>query len=1486
MKKVLLLILTLVGFKVSAQNNFPATGNVTIGTAAPGTALLDVNGATRLRNVVEMSNAQFFAINAYNNATAPAGWKYRVAGFASSFVQDAVGNFTFNLGGGPSAASGAINTSVAWRPIYTILNNGNLGIGSISPTEKLELVGNMKFPSGGNHFISAGGLSSFGESFSTADAYHGSMVKSNVGTAEFVKTATGLGSLITMQANDGIRFQTNLAGASGTPITTALRNAGEVMRITHSGFVGIGTAAPANKLHIVGAAGTSGLRFGNLTSASATSLTNNKVLSVNASGDVILVPDVMVDSTFRKTISVEGVTGIGTAQKMSILTNGNIGIGVATPAAKLDITTGTAGNSGLKLSNLPNSTANTFLTTNATGNVILATATGGSATPIDSTLRKVIGVQGALGNYGTGQKMQIMTNGFVGVGTLTPTALMHLGGSTNKGIQVNTALNNAAFLGGWQDQAILSVNRDAWSGNFMDATKTASSIQLEGLAAGSNIQFYTTPTPNTLQLERMRIIANGNVGIGMVNPQNSLSVMNNQAAPTSISVSNAGTVSSNTLMQFLLSEDGSSTHGFLRRYRDGTGLTELGFSNDLAFSTGVSTIKAERMRIMADGKIGIGTNSPVSQFQVVAPINNTFGTASFRTSGGAKNPALWINNDETTGVSSIDFTGTTGYSGRIKVGNLDVMSFSNSSNVGIGTLNPTAKLEIASPLNSSGLKLGGLAGATPVASNSKALSVDATGNVILVNAATSTTTPVDSTLRKVIGVEGEINAYTTTPKLKIMSNGNVGIGTLNPQRKLHLIGGGGLGISDAASNGISSFSNDGTSTTFNSFTGLATGSSDLIFTNNINNTASSEKMRILGNGNVGIGKSSPVYKLDVNGDINTNGYLSTGTGPDGYYGSGVSNQSNVLDPLDLDFNRAANNKILRINHHSGVSMSAHSVYGGIRFYNQGYTSTTTNPYLSSNGSIMVMAINNGNVGIGITSPTSPLHVIGNSTLQGSSTTNYVPTILFKRSEGLNMYSIGPKSGSIANSPLDINSINGNPINLSVANVERLTINETGNIGIGTTNPAAKLDITATAGTSGLKLSTLTNTDANKFLTTDANGNVTLGTVNNSSLSVDSLKDALVFHNNCTYPENFAGISIKTKIPFENHVMGNISIEGYNYGIQKNINLQITYYSYKSSPTTPWYFHNGTISTSGSYNPEVKLYNDGGFVHIFIPKGTESQYCINFKVKSWNKYGSNLISWHQNWSATNIATDPTSALVAENKITLTYKNNFQGNVGIGTDNPAYNLHVKTVAGPEKVLAAFGMSGGTKDPGVYLSADENTGVSAIHFSGTGGFSGRLRVGNTNVMSLLSSGNIGIGTTTPKAQLDVNQNVAIGLDLTTVYPVGYKLAVGGNIIAEKVKVRKQSAGWPDFVFKKDYKLMTLPEIEAFVNKNSHLPEIPSASEIEKDGQDLGEMNRLLLKKVEELTLYIINQDKEITKLRTTSEAIATLQKQIDELKTIIKK
>ena len=125
-----------------------------------------------------------------------------------------------------------------------------------------------------------------------------------------------------------------------------------------------------------------------------------------------------------------------------------------------------------------------------------------------------------------------------------------------------------------------------------------------------------------------------------------------------------------------------------------------------------------------------------------------------------------------------------------------------------------------------------------------------------------------------------------------------------------------------------------------------------------------------------------------------------------------------------------------------------------------------------------------------------------------------------------------------------------------------------------------------------------------------------------------------------------------------------------------------------------------------------------------------------------------------------------------------------------------------------------------------------------------------------------------------LYVTDNLGIGLfsDAPAGWPDGYRLAVDGNIICEEVRVELQAA-WPDYVFHTNYELMSLADLEKSIQQNGHLPNVPTAQTVETEGMQLGEMQRIVMEKIEELTLYTIQQQKELEQLKTENEELRSL-------------
>ncbi|MEN7551909.1 hypothetical protein AAG747_28605 [Rapidithrix thailandica] len=166
-------------------------------------------------------------------------------------------------------------------------------------------------------------------------------------------------------------------------------------------------------------------------------------------------------------------------------------------------------------------------------------------------------------------------------------------------------------------------------------------------------------------------------------------------------------------------------------------------------------------------------------------------------------------------------------------------------------------------------------------------------------------------------------------------------------------------------------------------------------------------------------------------------------------------------------------------------------------------------------------------------------------------------------------------------------------------------------------------------------------------------------------------------------------------------------------------------------------------------------------------------------------------------------------------------NFRGgNVGINNAFPSYLLDVAGRVNATEYL----INGVPLQPSLWSHSSEN-----IHFT---------------------NGKVGIGTSNFSKE-------------------GFQLYVKEGVLAEKIVVKLESA-WGDYVFEPEYKLKPLSEVETYIKAHKHLPEIPSASEIEKNGVNLGEMDAAMMKKIEELTLYMIELKKENDALKQRVEEL----------------
>ena len=247
----------------------------------------------------------------------------------------------------------------------------------------------------------------------------------------------------------------------------------------------------------------------------------------------------------------------------------------------------------------------------------------------------------------------------------------------------------------------------------------------------------------------------------------------------------------------------------------------------------------------------------------------------------------------------------------------------------------------------------------------------------------------------------------------------------------------------------------------------------------------------------------------------------------------------------------------------------------------------------------------------------------------------------------------------------------------------------------------------------------------------------------------------------------------------------------------------------------------------------------------------------------------------------------------------------GNLGVGTQTPTSIVSIKNAGGTDGVkLIDFGETESEEFQfRGNFSGSGNTGNSVVFGSGISGW-------EANIMTWRGDGNVGIGQISPNYKLDVNgtvnasellingqavnlapdvwgQNGAVAYYTAGAVGIGVDapsemLEVNGNIRTKEVNVTLN--GWPDYVFEPTYSLPTLKEVETHIQKEKHLPNVPSAAEVEEKGVNLGEMQSVLLEKIEELTLYSIQMNKKMEELedetRNLKDENASLKARLEKI------
>jgi hypothetical protein len=306
-----------------------------------------------------------------------------------------------------------------------------------------------------------------------------------------------------------------------------------------------------------------------------------------------------------------------------------------------------------------------------------------------------------------------------------------------------------------------------------------------------------------------------------------------------------------------------------------------------------------------------------------------------------------------------------------------------------------------------------------------------------------------------------------------------------------------------------------------------------------------------------------------------------------------------------------------------------------------------------------------------------------------------------------------------------------------------------------------------------------------------------------------------------------------------------------------------------------YYNSGNVSI-GATTPvtNARLHVEGG--SVYIKTDWDSPLTFDNSDNSWQYMQFMRSGVRKTWMGLNDLND--FYINKEGGGNLIF---YGGNIGIGHTSPQYKLDV---AGTARVDLTNSPAFTTKSNlgvvvqqgnigGDFNSADNYLSIFAhnIEYNGSNWIR-RNQYGNTwatvmnsgyfDVQFAQGNGSQSANTVvTPSTLFRISQTGRVGIGTTNINDANYKLFVETGIRTRKVKVDVST--WADYVFSPSYKLPSLKEVEAFIKKNNHLPDVPSEAEVKKEGLDLGQNQAVLLRKIEELTLYIIDQNNRIENL-----------------------
>ena len=1308
------------------------TGAVGIGDSSPdGSLLLDVEGAIGASTLCDQNGANCAAVT------------------------------SLTAGSSPWSQNGS--------DIY--YTAGNVGIGTSSPEGRLHVLtgsaGSVTPGSEGDELVvessGAGGISILGPDASDQNIYFGSpsdsigaYIQWDHSTDIFKMQTANDGAILTLGYDnnlEGMRIDSGNVGIGATTVDGKLHvehNTGtsSLVRFEHvdqaldfinywesgvgqygiiqsrvessetpsilalnpeGGNVGIGTTSPLSQLTLANSSGDVSLEF------SSTAVANTAYLQALDRTD-------NSNTNLRAEALTFNFTTSGSS-RMYIDSSGNVGIGTSTPQFKLEIADSNSAGTrqGLRLG---------VVNTSAEENYDIYRYAN------DGLLYNVGNQSGISGftwltDSGSGpiERMTLTNAGNVGIGTTSPDDIFTV--DTGAGADTSFVVSGSASPNTLHLQNYITTS--GASGGDRVVLSEISSIQNSSNFSnyGAHLTFSTVESASALT-ERMRITNTGNVGIGTTSPTSKLHIEGSGVQAIRLQDTSsagerggyiAGTWGGNGLYL-----DSLSSNGWVY-----LGLSEGGGQADqVAAYTGGT----ERLRIDSSGNVGIGTTTPTAKLDVYTTASNVYALDVMNNTGGGQSAAHGLriqSSGSGSGTYLFDVVGDYNADGG---GPYNAMRILGNGNVGIGTSSPATPLEIArtdSTANFLTLRGDRTNGDSEIGIMFRDRNTVADGQEAARIWTDRQGTDADWDL--VFSTSDAGGANTLGEAMRIDNVGNVGIGTSSPSRLLHVAGVGVPAVIDSTnSNALKlQWMDNGVSRGY-----VGAGSDQSFY---VADSAGSIQMTVENSsGNVGIGTTTPTAVLTVNGGSgdasSLGGLLALNTSShQGGLRAGVRDSNYAwiqsFDGLPLYINYLGNDTILNANSGS-VGIGDSTPDGSLLLDVEGAIGATTlcdqngancaavtsltagsSPWSQSGSDIYY---NSGNVGIGTASPGAELTIQGDET---ETSTTFEHLITFNVSSGQVGTLYRDYNGS--NNYLGLESFNvGNSVKTPIVFQEF-----GGNIGIGTTTPTARLTIAgATGNDTGIHF-TPTGWPTQHRIGPVGTAGSDLWSSFNWNANTDTIDSSI-------YGTAYTRVG-STFVSFGTGAASNTPTERMRINGSGNVGIGTT------SPVTQLHVYEASgnarirIETDGADRAAVlDLYNDALISELGVYGGFNDDFRI-YHGSDW-------------------------------RLTI----DTSGNVGIGTTSPSNTLHLQEDTGSAVLRINSYDSSGFSAVDTYNSNGVNTTVfgtandrTNIGFSGSGsaGYVGTVSsepfailTGFTNRLTVDTSGNIGIGTTSPDQLLHV--------------------------------------------------------------------------------------------------------------------------------------